>query len=103
MSDQDQWCIATDGSFSVGEKGLCSLEYHQKLNLLLITSEESGIHVYDTTSSTLLKKTNASSAGTTTTRTIINHLLSLLNVFFLGLLHNHWVLIEEGGSSKLVQ
>ena len=63
MSDQDQWCIATDGSFSVGEKGLCSLEYHQKLNLLLITSEESGIHVYDTTSSTLLKKTNASSAG----------------------------------------
>lgn len=66
MSDHDQWCIATDGSFSVGEKSLSGLEYHQKLNLLLITSEESGIHVYDTTSSTLLKKTNASStsAGT---------------------------------------
>lgn len=59
MSDQDQWCIATDESFSVGEKALSGLEYHQKLNILLVTSEDSGILIYDSTSSTLLKKTDA--------------------------------------------
>jgi len=58
MSDHDRWFITTDGSFSLGGT-LTGLHYHQKLNLLFITSKSNGILVYDITSSTPLKSTNA--------------------------------------------
>lgn len=59
MAKPEKWCVTTDGSFYAGDK-LNGLEYHQKLNLLFVTSQEFGVLVYDTTSSTLLKKAGVS-------------------------------------------
>lgn len=70
MSDHGQWCVSTDGSYYAGER-LTGLEYHQKLNLLFVTSKQSGVLVYDSTSSTLLKTSK------------ISGLLLLLHAFLL--------------------
>ena len=58
MSDRGSWSVTTDGTFYAGQQ-LSGLEYNHKLNLLLVTSQESGLLVYDSTS-TLLKKSDVS-------------------------------------------
>jgi len=57
MNDHEQWCISADGSIPISEH-LSGLDYHPKLNVLLVTSRESGLMVFDTTSSSLIKKTS---------------------------------------------